>query len=247
MTHKIPSWLKDHCLNDLNSHYDWMNKPFLHKDDGDEEWAVATNSKGCVAIKLPSDNPAATPLVNCVLSAPKNSVSTMASLFNSDLGVTINVDRLITELAQLTMNCTICKNTKFTDCGVCTGSTEITCRKCSGKGANPCVTCKKPDLCKECDGIGVIECVNCEQGQAACICTTQDRDLFIVKIDEGHFNLRLLEPLLKNITGNCKLKVTTKPLVAILRSDEWLVALSGVNHIVGSYPAVEVDLKKLII
>ena len=225
ITHKIPTWLHGYSGN--SAHYTWMNSPFLHhKTTEDEEWAMATDGKSCVGVKIPYEGPKASR--DIFLDSPGDWVSkTVESFFITETSPLLNLTRLKKELETITNSCVTCDNTGQADCASCKATTEVGCPTCKGGGSKPCITCKKPDLCKTCDGLGVVECKVCDNGQAPCHCTVEKKKP-AVQIDDGiYFNVKLLKDLLTYAPETGYINVDNNK-ITVYNSD-WFGSLASVR------------------
>ena len=242
---RIPSWITDYCLQDLNTGTkDWMNHPFLYPVDG-ENWVIATDGFSLIALKTPVADSQATGvayLKELDISYIKTFVHALFQ--EQDSEQMININKLKSQLTSLGANrtCSNCNNTKQAVCGECDGSTEVSCSRCEGKGAKPCVTCQKPDACEPCDGLGVVECSTCHEGKVPCSCVdSENQD--IVQVGRGHLNLPRLKSLLKNFHGECK--VFTSFASTLFRGNNWLACLAGISS-VDTQKSLNIDLASVV-
>jgi hypothetical protein len=150
-------------------------------------------------------------------------------LFKEEKPQSIDINKLKSQLTILTNTdqaCSICNSTKSIACKACAGATEVQCDRCSGHGAQPCITCQKPDACEPCDGLGVVECAECTDGKVSCSCTDAENEV-LVRIGSTRFNAQRLKDALVNMHGKCRAGTTKSS--AIFQSDKWLACLAGVN------------------
>lgn len=227
--HRIPNWLPDHCLQDLNTTRDWMNHPFLYTVN-EETWVVATDGYSLIALKTPITD--SHEMQTAYLNSLDNTYikSFIDDLFNrakTESKQLININKLKSQLTSINANkiCSSCDNTRQIACGTCEGSTEMVCSRCNGQGSQPCVTCQKPDACDPCDGLGVVECNACENGMISCSCVGSENNT--IQIGGSLLNIKRLQNLLKHHHGKCI--VSTNYASALFKGDVWLACLACVK------------------
>lgn len=224
--HKIPSWLDDHCLHDLNSNRDWMNYPFLYDMKG-ETWIIATDGFSMVGLKTPITESHG--MKTCYLTHLDNSLVTsrIDEFLEKNPRQTLNVNDLKSRLTALTndKSCRLCNDTRQMSCEMCDGDMEVSCRDCQGHGSHPCVTCSKPDACETCEGLGVVECNICSGGKISCSCMDDTQE--DVRIGEAQIKIRRLKALLKELHGPCS--VDTNYSSVFFKGRDWLACLAGLS------------------
>jgi hypothetical protein len=236
--HKLPIWLADRCLQDLNTTRDWMNTPFLYPRNTntsrppteDETWLIATNGFSLIALKMPlEDHPHETYTIYLKPLNMPYVTSFIDDIFKEEKPQSIDINKLKSQLTVLTSTdqaCNICSSTGSVTCDACDGSTEVPCGRCNGYGSKPCVTCQKPDACEPCDGLGVVECIKCADGKVSCSCVDADNEI-LVQIGSTRFSAQRLKDTLVNMHGECSVGITKSSVV--FQNDKWLACLAGVN------------------
>jgi hypothetical protein len=160
------AWLKGHTVEDSNKRE--VSAPFCLKL-GSINYAIASNGRYLIAVKLLPDEPAPFPF---------DPVDKMVTEFLESGGST--PDRWMVTPKELMewLKCTSCNNVDIVkSCSNCKGKKTQICKDCGGSGDESC-TCKCGDKhstqCSNCEGKKLETCETCNgRGTIGCCCLSE--------------------------------------------------------------------------